>query len=158
MWECVCDQIWKIILLILSSIILWKGHQEVKVKIHQFVWVTRCRAPLYSHTRILCLKCSQSSVSDESWPLSNFPEGNDGYLTHAHFAQLSWTKTKRLCESPTRVILCVWILCRRLWWHRQLHQLQVILSFFSHPVWVSAACVPLDPDPSILSQLTNYPA
>lgn len=43
----------------LSSILLWQGHQEIKVKIQQFVWVLDVEPQLYQN---LWWKCSQSSL------------------------------------------------------------------------------------------------
>ena len=61
-------------------------------------------------------------------------------------------------RAPTGVVLRVRVVCRGLRRGRKLRQLQVVLPLLPHPVRVGAACVPLDPDPAILSKFTDHAA
>lgn len=61
-------------------------------------------------------------------------------------------------QAPTRIVLRVRVLSRGLRGGRQLHQLEVVLPLFPHPVGVGAARVPLDPDPPVFSQFANHTA
>lgn len=108
-------------------------------------WPFRSKSKIKEH----CLQLSPDT-------LFSLPDLKDSQLTLAHslpgFPRLYSPKV------PTRVILCVRVLCWRLCGGRQLCQLEVILPLFPHPVRIGAAGVPLDPDPSVLSKFTNHTA